>query len=413
MKINEINNFILNKYQNGNIQLIENVNELNSFSRIYFIEDNILNTVKKFLLEFDFIDEYFNTKKLIQISPGSFTIVEISTLAEWYITRTIQFENVDLLAKIRDLSGLKQRKLTRITLLTGLIIQNEFKISDSIKILPISKLEIWQFQPIINSFHITDTSIKTYFSNYSVIFALVIESSTSPVFVENNFENKGNYSTENQVIDDFINSLYLYNNDGQCKIVADWYIPEMLSPCFGFLGGSIGLDNSEFKYYSDPFINGNQIAILEITEIFKNLNEANPDFKNKLRIPIERYRNSKTRRYLIDKSIELGIAYESIFLSDSRNSHSKSKKLKDRASEFLTEEGFDKNRIIKIINKMYDIRSDAVHEGKIKKENYLIEGKRMYVYEILSEAEMLFRIALKKLISKGFMPDWKHFDNPE
>ena len=80
-----------------------------------------------------------------------------------------------------------------------------------------------------------------------------------------------------------------------------------------------------------------------------------------LEVPPKDIASSPTTRD-VDKMIDLGIALESLYLSGRKNL---SLKFRRRASWFLKKDEADRKALKKRFKKVYDLRCDAVHEGKL------------------------------------------------
>ncbi|MGB2930625.1 MAG: hypothetical protein WBB70_17185 [Desulfobacterales bacterium] len=125
--------------------------------------------------------------------------------------------------------------------------------------------------------------------------------------------------------------------------------------------------------YSLPFIEGRSThrewpedgceQATELHEAFLSLSKSK---KTILRLSMGRL-NSAMRRYSpVDAAIDLGIALESIFLSDLNGDRGElTFKLKLRASKFLGRSLDEKKELFKIFGDLYVARSKAVHTGKL------------------------------------------------
>lgn len=124
-----------------------------------------------------------------------------------------------------------------------------------------------------------------------------------------------------------------------------------------------------------------------------------PNFQNKLLIPLEKLNSFGSAESLVDRAIYLRICLESIFLTDG-NKDQLRYRLALRAALFLGSTLDERRNIFKLIKDAYDITSSAVHNGKFSKNDKI---------EILDEAAKLAQTALIKLIEKGNV-DWEDLE---
>ena len=96
--------------------------------------------------------------------------------------------------------------------------------------------------------------------------------------------------------------------------------------------------------------------------------------------------------------IDLGVAFESLYVSDSRGEIKF--KLGVRAAWHLEEDPAKRKTLKKIFGKIYDWRSDAVHKGKLSK-------KAKNTTEFITTAQSYCRDSILKILKKGEFPhDW-------
>ena len=134
----------------------------------------------------------------------------------------------------------------------------------------------------------------------------------------------------------------------------------------------------------------------------KNLQEGDA---KKLKIPITRWIKSKTEQPLEDTVIDLGIALESLYL-DKGNGDQQSFRLRLRAALFLKESVEERKTVIADVQKIYGLRSKAVHTGDVRYDaaNNSVKEK----------AEELCRDSIIKSIhharTNGHLPNWSHLE---
>ena len=161
---------------------------------------------------------------------------------------------------------------------------------------------------------------------------------------------------------------------------------------------------------SDPLGFGriSKEQIPEIKYLYEKLVKLNKDTQEKLQIPIDRWIKSKANKSNVDKMIDLGVAFESLFVSDRRNI---SFQLRNNASRYLGKDKVHREELMKEFRTIYDWRSTVVHTGRLpekgsgkKKKPYTQEEAR----EFIRSAQDLCRDSILKILEDGEFPDWNN-----
>ena len=127
-----------------------------------------------------------------------------------------------------------------------------------------------------------------------------------------------------------------------------------------------------------------------------------------LEIPPKDIASSPTTRD-VDKMIDLGIALESLYLSGRKKL---SLKFRRRASWFLKKNEVHWKALEEKFEKIYDLRCDAVHEGKLTR-NVEICGKSVPILEFIEQAQVLCQQSILKIIKNRQFPDWAKIHIPD
>ena len=176
----------------------------------------------------------------------------------------------------------------------------------------------------------------------------------------------------------------------------------------------------------------NDSDIEEAKRLYKLLDSLEPDVQRKLHIPINRWIKSHVLQSArvdkmtepdipperiaeapttrdVDKMIDLGIAFESLYLSGRKKL---SLKFRKRMSWFLHKNEAHRKELIEKCEKIYDIRCDAVHEGKLP-HDVEICGRLVSISKFIEQAQRLCRQSILKIIENGHFPDWAKINIPE
>lgn len=138
--------------------------------------------------------------------------------------------------------------------------------------------------------------------------------------------------------------------------------------------------------------------IKEAMSLYHARKTLKPKVAMKLKVPIDRWINSKAKGNTVDAFIDLGIALESLFLEDIQNSGEFRFRLSLRAAWYLGENMEKRQSLMREFRKIYDLRSSAVHTGDIASDES--------TPEFTQRAQDLCRQSIVKVIDQGQFPDW-------
>ena len=179
----------------------------------------------------------------------------------------------------------------------------------------------------------------------------------------------------------------------------------------------------------DPVKNSD---IEEAKCLYERLESLDSDVRQKLYIPINRWIKSHTEQSamsdgvidpqispkdilgspttrMVDKMVDLGIAFESLYLSGRKDL---SLKFRRRASWFLETNEAHRKGLKKKFNKIYDLRCDAVHEGKLPRDVEIC-GKPIPISKFIEQAQGLCQQSILKIIKNGQFPNWAKIYIPD
>ena len=151
-------------------------------------------------------------------------------------------------------------------------------------------------------------------------------------------------------------------------------------------------------------IEAGKAQIDEAIHLYDILFKSDSKVGEKLRIPIDRWVKSKTDKDPVDKIIDLGIAFEALYVPDSGRGEIRFK-LAVRAAWHLGKDKDDRNKLLTKFKQIYDHRSNAVHSGKLD-EKVKFGGERIPISEFIEKAQDLCRESIMKILEDGQYPDW-------
>lgn len=162
-------------------------------------------------------------------------------------------------------------------------------------------------------------------------------------------------------------------------------------------------------YNADPFGNFTMVGKTQIDEakkLYRALVKLDSNVREKLQIPIDRWIKSKTSQTAVDKVIDLGIAFEAIYLSDISEPTELSFRLRLRASWFLGKDKAYRQELMKYFSKIYEWRSKAVHTGKLPNKTKRTPYTPDEAEAFIAKAQDLCRDSIIKILEAGRFPDW-------
>ena len=150
--------------------------------------------------------------------------------------------------------------------------------------------------------------------------------------------------------------------------------------------------------------------IPKIKRLYEALVNLDSDTREKLQIAIDRWIKSKAGDNLVDKMIDLGIAFESLYLSGTDAKTEVTLRFRLHASWHLGKDKEHRKVLMKEFGEIYDWRSTVVHTGKLPDKKIGRRNKRPYTQketeEFITTAQNLCLDSIKKILKDGKFPDW-------
>lgn len=164
-------------------------------------------------------------------------------------------------------------------------------------------------------------------------------------------------------------------------------------------GGGIGRSSGPFGHPAKA--GHSQIEGAKcLDEILKKLAS---NVKGKLQIAIDRWIKSKANKDPVDQMIDLGIAFESLYLPETKDELSF--KLGVRAAWYLGKNKDDREKLLTEFKVLYRCRSAVVHGGRLK-ENVTIGEEYIPMSRFITRTQDLCRDSIMKILEDGKFPDW-------
>ena len=166
-----------------------------------------------------------------------------------------------------------------------------------------------------------------------------------------------------------------------------------------------------------PFARAKKVGEAEIDEAMRmyHVLETKPDFRKKLRVPIDRWIQSKVRINPVDKLIDLGIALEALYVSEPHPERKgKDWQIRHHASAYLKTDSCPQETLKKEFQEIYRWRSAAVHKGRLPRKKISKTKKIPYtreeMVEFIQRAQELCRDSILQIIDEEKFPDWLNLE---
>ena len=140
--------------------------------------------------------------------------------------------------------------------------------------------------------------------------------------------------------------------------------------------------------------------------LYKKLINLDTNDREKLQIAIDRWVESKTERSHLDKIIDLGIAFEALYLSDIDETTELAFRLRLRAAWYLGESEEHRRALMKEFSEIYNWRSKVVHTGKLPNKTKKTPFTPDEVRQFIEDAQDRCRESIIKILEDGEFPDW-------
>ena len=321
-----------------------------------------------------------------------------------------------------------------ITLLKGITLETEIQVFDGIRLVPIYVSSSADAPRSLGNISTSDVSISLLYWKDTI---LVIDYSISPIFQKPSLPaTEGNYVTTTDKLPIEIEGFRIKAKGGKSPEYTRSASTAFHQKFCQAL--SLACDSGVKPYQSWKFVAKDKLFNINPTDHFSSslgpgpfgddpikvsedqINKAKclyevlvdstsntpTNIAEKLKIPIDRWIKSKINKDPVDKMIDLGTAFESLFLpSDSVDQLAFQFRL--RASWHLGKCKEDREKLMDEFKAIYTLRSQAVHNGELPKKIKIRKGESVPTSELIPRAQSLCLKSIKKILEDRKFPDWK------
>jgi hypothetical protein len=127
--------------------------------------------------------------------------------------------------------------------------------------------------------------------------------------------------------------------------------------------------------------------------------------RNRLRLALERIIRSRSQSHPGNRSIDLAIALEVLFMNVDQGEHSY--KVSLRLARLLGGDLPAKRTTFIETRRLYDVRSQMVHTGSAKND-WSVDGEQRSAYDLVEACDVRCTQAIRKFLTLGGIPpDWR------
>lgn len=301
----------------------------------------------------------------------------------------------------------KQDSFQEIVSLEGIVVEEEIQVDDSVRLVPFPSHTTFEFESYFPHFSnrrysferqmgktllITNRPMLSIFHNPSENTFDGIPVNDIPFQIDTDNIKFPNSDEVNSYRIYFCQALSLACNCA-VQISHEWRYAaedEIFRP---FSSGGMGYSP---KLFGDSVKVG-QSEIKDAKCIYDNLIKLKSKTQGKLRIAIDRWIKSHTYQKPEDKMIDLGVAFESLFLPKNKTDQL-SLSLRLRAAWFLGDDKSKRNELMKVFSKIYTWRSKCVHTGELPNKTTNTPYTQEEISEFINNAQDLCQKSIIKFL---------------
>lgn len=297
-----------------------------------------------------------------------------------------------------------------ISVLDGIGVAETIELYDGIRLEPIPN-SASDFQPYLSNYLTTHLPERRLMGATMLIQSIVFSPKfLNPTKGQKLFSDPDPFEITGATADvrdytrnDLCEALSLAFNTHVTTAANWWYMDDDDMANVGRTGTTGGLSISgNPAIRSAPKVSASQIS--EFIQLHSAILDLSPSRRKNLNIPISRLIASHGTRDLPDRTVDLGIALESIYL-DGEFGELKYR-LSTRAAKHLGSDPEDSLQIYNDLRVFYDkLRSKAVHTGRLP-STVKMNGQELDATAALARIQALCKQAIREVMADG-TPDWE------
>lgn len=394
---------ILDDLKSENLEILfQNKNKL-SFDQLIQL-GNLLQGISKKLKNYLDSKEKIKSNYLIRKIDGSASAIDEDIVSYLLIKNSFEIGINKALNLVDQLLDLDEATCLQITLASGVEIQEEFTLSNTIRIIPMANLPPYSELNIFAGIWKYELKDLIY-QGYAEQFAIVQEANISPLFVDQ----------EKQILDsdeikklrkEMQNALFAISLGSGSSIYEHLTFAKFKNDELNILQRGSGYSRPLLDYWPGNPSYKKNVNWEYVLSIFQKLSKSKGKFYKDFSQIMKRF--IKTQNLFDQKqlALELSIILEFIFMDNANTEMSY--RISNRAAWFLGSVINERADIKSVIKKIYDIRSQFVHGDKSidKIKMNRSDGSSLNATEITSLGLDITRKIISKILDQGkFLSD--------
>lgn len=344
-------------------------------------------------------------------------------LLVWWLV-TIAFQNGDGAAAVEMLRSFLQGGSTacmRIVLLQGLLIDAPFRITANLHLLPTHLIPSASFRHELAArearlAHVESLAKAPWehgltarvWTPTALVERITVPGTIFPIGPGEEFEK---FLPELPRKDDYplseaAQAHRLLALVGMCSPVpvCQWTECEDWVPLKGFLGGFFVQPLHEALNREMKSLTASDLSILP--DLMARFSRLPVQTKNMLNVSLDRLGASLRRYNLVDRAIDLGVAFEPLLLGQQKSEDGLAFPFRLRGAYLLGGEDIAlRKHYMKLLNDVYTLRSRAVHGSPLQSDKEM-KSKKLDPAQVIQDGTAACVKAIKTIIELGGIPDW-------
>ncbi len=352
--------------------------------------------------------EIFNNKSF-NLGGGSWSGVSHESLIQWLLYSANKSGLDNVFARLEKYLSIDYTPAEEVLAISGVVVDNPTKLTDEIELVPFESLPPSLFKsrfdpatvfPNLPAGHTVDHAMSHAYKPPTAALRRRVELKPR---VRNSQSHLEKLPPRDNALFDACECLTLLVRCSPLPIVHSYELDSWI-PCYGFL--STGWSAPIHDVLNSRYCQLSSDQLVSASSICKKFLELDRDVRERLRVPIQRLNQARRRSDIADKAIELGIAFEALLLGDSGQKEQISFMFRLRGAWFLGENTADRLCLLETFKRIYELRSAAVHEGKLKPMVKIKNQGDIDASSFLAQAEDLCTRSILKIVELGKFPDW-------
>jgi hypothetical protein len=326
--------------------------------------------------------------------------LDLNRLAQWMIYRSHEIGAAETINDVREFVRSNEAEMLTVCALNGMVLENPVQLQPDLSLMPITQLPPCQQRNEALGF-IPRVSLQLPPLRPRPTAALVLKYKMHPVISQSNRPSK--QAADDRAVRETRLAEARLCMAVACKGIIDlvcaWSQPAAAKIPAVFPTGAMSTVGGGFS--RRPPKEFDPAAVQRIINLFTEFRGE----RASLHVPLERLNSAMAQTRAIDRAIDLGIALEALLMHESSTGQrSDNQELRFKIGlrgAWLGGGTPEKRQACAItLRKLYDLRSTAVHSGRLPR------GDTMQHHQLLESGEGLCADLITKVLETGCWPDW-------